>query len=50
MEDNGVGNKNLLVAGSNERCRKICEWIWYVPKDKELYKITSGQTDGEEKL
>ena len=24
MEDSRVGNKELLVAGSNERCRKIC--------------------------
>ena len=24
VEDNRVSNKELLVAGSNERCRKIC--------------------------
>ena len=26
-EDNGVGDKKLLVARSNERCRKICGWL-----------------------
>jgi len=25
MEDDGVGDKELLVARSNERCREICE-------------------------
>jgi len=24
LEDGGVGNKELLVAGSYERCREIC--------------------------
>jgi len=25
LEDGGVGNKELLVAGSYKRCGKICE-------------------------
>ena len=24
MEDSGAGDEKLLVAGSNERCRKVC--------------------------
>ena len=33
MEDNGVSNKELLVARDNKRCRKICGRMQYVMKN-----------------
>ena len=35
MEYNRVGDKKLLVASDNKRCRKIHKWMWYVSKNKE---------------
>ena len=35
MEDSGVGDKELLVARSNERCRKICGRVQFVSEDEE---------------
>ena len=35
MEDNGVGDKELLMAGSNERYRKICKWVWFILEDEK---------------
>ena len=31
----GVSDKELLVAGYNKGCRKICERVQFMPKDKE---------------
>ena len=30
MEDNGVGDKELLVVRNYKRCWKICGRMWYV--------------------
>ena len=35
MEDGRVGDKELLVAGSNKRCRKICRRMRLVSEDEE---------------
>jgi len=35
MEDSRVGNKELLVARSNERCRKIYGRVQFVLEDEE---------------
>ena len=35
MEDSRVGYEELLVARSNERCRKICGRMQLVSEDKE---------------
>jgi len=35
VEDNGVGNKELLVAGSDKRYRKIHGKMQHVLKDEE---------------
>jgi len=35
MEDCRIGGKKLLVAGSNERCRKICIRVQFVSEDEE---------------
>jgi len=35
MEDGRAGNEKLLVAGSNKRCRKICERVQFVSEDEE---------------
>ena len=35
MEDSRVGYKELLVAGSNKRCRKICGRMRLVSENKE---------------
>jgi len=35
MEDSKIGDEELLVARSNERCRKICERIQLVSKNEE---------------
>ena len=47
MEDNRVGNKELLVAWSNKRCKKIYRWLWYVLEDEELNRDTSGKAEVE---
>jgi len=47
MEDNWVGYKELLVARSNKRYRKICEWIQYVLENKELDRNTSREVDNK---
>ena len=47
MKNNGAGDKELLVAGSNKECRKICRRMWYMLEDEELYGSTGGETDGE---
>ena len=35
VKDNEIGYKELLVAGSNKRYRKICGGVQYVSEDKE---------------
>ena len=35
MEDHRVGDKELLVARSNERCRKICERMQFISENEE---------------
>ena len=35
MEDDRVGNEELLVAGSNKRYRKIHGRVRYVPEDEK---------------
>ena len=43
MEDNRIGDKELLVARSNERCRKICEQLWYVLENEKYDGSTSRE-------
>lgn len=47
MEDNGVGDKKLLVDRSNKRCGKIYGRLQLMSKDKELYGISSKKADGK---
>jgi len=47
IEDNKVGNKELLMARRNKRYRKICKRLQFMEKDKELYRHISGETDGK---
>jgi len=35
MENNRVSDKELLVARSDERCRKICEQLRHVSKNEK---------------
>jgi len=35
MKDDRISNEELLVAGSNERCGKICRRMQWMPKDEE---------------
>jgi len=35
MEDGRIGNKELLVARDNERCRKICGRMQFVSENEE---------------
>ena len=35
MENGGVSDKELLVAGYNKGCRKICERVRSMPKNEE---------------
>jgi len=35
IEDGRVGNEELLVARSNERCRKICGRVQFVLENEE---------------
>jgi len=47
IENNGVGNKKLLVARSNERYGKVCKKVQSMLKDEKLYRTSSGETDGK---
>jgi len=47
VEDDGVGDKELLVAKSDKRCRKICGGIWYVLENEEQDGITGRKTEFE---
>ena len=35
MEDNGVGNKKLLVAKNNKRYKKVCKRMWLVSENEK---------------
>ena len=48
MEDNRVGNKKLLIVRDNKKCKKICKWVWYMSKNKELDKGISREVDSEQ--
>ena len=47
MENNRTSDKKLLVARSNERCRKIYKWMWYISKNEELDRGTSREVEVE---
>jgi len=47
MEDDRVGDKELLVARGNKRCWKICKWMQYVLEDKEFDRDISGEVDSK---
>ena len=47
MEYNRVSDKELLVARSSKRCRKICRGIQYVLKDEEQDRDTSREVNDE---
>jgi len=35
MEDSRIGDKKLLVAKGNKRCREICGRMQFVPENEE---------------
>ena len=35
MEDGRVGDRELLVAGCNKRCEKVCRRMRFMPEDEE---------------
>jgi len=35
MEDGRISDKELLVARSNKKCRKICGRMQFVPENEE---------------
>ena len=47
MENDRVGNEKLLVAKSDKKCKKTCRLLWYMSKDKESDKDTSGKVEVE---
>ena len=47
MEDDRVGNEELLVARSNKRHWKICGWLLYVSEDEKHDRDTSRKVDGK---
>jgi len=47
MEDDRLGNKKLLVARSNDRCRKIYGWLWYMSENEKLNRGTSREVEIE---
>jgi len=47
VKDNEVGDEELLVAGSDKRCRKICGEIQYVPKDEKQDGIAGRKAEVE---
>ena len=47
IENNGAGNKKLLVARSNKRYNKIYRWIWHVLENKKFNRNTSREVDSK---
>ena len=47
VEDNGVGDKELLVARDYKRCWKICGRMWYVSEDEDQDGSTSREVEFE---
>jgi len=47
VEDDGIGDKELLVAYSNKRCGKICGWMQYVSENEKSNRSSSREVDGE---
>ena len=47
VEDNRVSSKELLVAGSKKRCRKICKGLQYVSEDGEQNRDTNRKVEVE---
>ena len=45
MEDNGVGDEELLVAGSNKRYSKIYGEMQYVPENEKQDGIASKKAE-----
>jgi len=47
MEDDKVGDKELLMAWSDKGCRKICGQVWYVSEDEKKDKGISREVEVE---
>ena len=47
MENDRIGNKELLIVWSDKRCEKVYRQLWYVLKDKESYRGTSRKAEVE---
>ena len=47
IENNGVGDKKILAARSNERYRKEYEEVQSMLKDEKLYGTSSEETDSK---
>ena len=47
MENSGTGDKELLVAGSNQRCRKVCGRMRFMLEDEEQNRRTGGKAEVE---
>ena len=47
VEDNGVGDKELLVARNYKRCWKIYGRMWYVSEDEDQDGSTSREVEFE---
>ena len=45
VENNRFGDKKLLVAESNKRCREICGGVQYVSKNEEQNRSTSREVE-----
>ena len=47
MENNRVGDKELLVARGNEKCGKVCRIVWYMSENEEQNGGTSREVEVE---
>jgi len=47
MEDNGAGDKKLLVAWGDEGCREVCRRVRFMSEDEEPNRRTGGEAKVE---
>jgi len=47
VEDGGIGNKKLLVAGGDKRCGKICGRVRSMLEDEKLDRGTGREVKVE---
>jgi len=43
VEDGGIGDKELLVAGSDKRCGEVCRRVQFMSEDEKQNGRTSGK-------